>query len=213
MVICAGGCVMQSTYEAVVKERDSTKTEINAVIEEQQMLGRQASELEKSNAEAMRTIEVTISTTVSAQREIEAQQRLAVVQQDKLRTQIAQLSKEQSVLRKELAVSRENTAALKEMVEVYQKKVLEARSVREGDSSQGRSVGTAAALEVPTKSPEMAAESAPVTVPPQEMPPVAPPPVKPQPPHPPMKTPGPEDSGWFGAIIDWLLSVWRSIFS
>ncbi|WP_455377609.1 hypothetical protein [Petrachloros mirabilis] len=210
-VMFSSGCVMQSTYESVLKESESTKAEINAVTEEQQALSSQASELEKSNAEMMRTIEMTIGDTIKVQREVESQRRVAAMQQEKLGKTIAQLSRQRSALQKELAVSKENTAALKELVEVYKKKVREARLLEESNLSQRENVETVPVPEAAAKSPASVTEPVSSTIPPQAMPPVEPPAV--QPTQPPMKAPEEDDSGWLFSIIDWLLSIWRSLFS
>lgn len=210
-LIFFSGCVMQSTYESVLKESESTKAQTNALTEEQQVLSSQAGELEKSNSEMIRTIERTISETLKVQREVESLQRLAAVNQEKLRKTIEQLSKQQRALQKDLALSKENTAALKELVEVYKKKVREARLLEENKFSQKESPETVPVPEATPESPASVTEAVPNAIPPQAMPPVQPPVV--QPIQPPMKAPEKENSGWLFSIIDWLLSIWRSLFS
>jgi hypothetical protein len=210
-LIFFSGCVMQSTYESVLKESESTKAQTNALTEEQQVLSSQAGELEKSNSEMIRTIERTISETLKVQREVESLQRLAAVNQEKLRKTIEQLSKQQRALQKDLALSKENTAALKELVEVYKKKVREARLLEENKFSQKESLETVPVPEATPESPASVTEPVPNAIPPQAMPPVQPPVV--QPIQPPMKAPEKENSGWLFSIIDWLLSIWRSLFS
>lgn len=208
LVVMAAGCVKKSRYEAVLQEGEFAKSEIEREKEEQRLMARQVRQLEQMNAEVMREAEATTATVQRTKDEAERQRRLAEEQQEKLIRKIAQLTRQQAAFEKATVIAKENGAALQDLVDVYQKKV---RELAEG-------TGPASALQAPEQKP-----FDPAALPPaQELP--APTsalePVKPQPPPPsqnpspqPRPTPEPADTGWLDSIKDWLVSVWRSLFS
>ena len=208
-MLTASGCVMKSTYDAAVQEGEATKSELDRAREDQKLLARQVSQIERLNAEALRDAEATSAAVQQAKDEIERHRQLAEEQIAKLRQKIAQLTKQHSAVQYDLAVATENTAALQELVEVYQKKVRD----------------SAVAGASPSPLPETAASKPfdPATIPtPQDLPPPTPslepsksvatqgpqsPPVSQKPSN------EPKDSGWFSGIKDWIISFWHSVFS
>lgn len=210
MMTTLGGCVMKSTYDAAVQDAELTKAELERAREEQKFLARQATEIERQNRETMREAEAAAAAAQQAKLDIERERRQAEDLQAKLKQKLAQLARQQSALKNELVVAKENHAALQELVEVYQKKLRD----------QGGSLAAAAPLET-TRAPE---PFNPATLPPPNMepiakpapapPPAAPaePPVAAQPPPAP-KPQEPAESGWLSAIKDWVVSLWRSVFS
>lgn len=208
VVAMATGCVKKSTYEAVLQEADIAKTEIEREKEEQRLMTRQVRQLEQMNAEAMREAEATTATVQRNKDEADKQRRLAEEQQEKLIRKIAQLTRQQAAFEKATVIAKENGAALQDLVDVYQKKV------RELAEEPG-----------PASAPQATGEKSfdPAALPPaQELPAPAAAlePIKPQPPPPsqnpspqPRSTPEPADTGWLDSIKDWLVSIWRSIFS
>ena len=203
------GCVMQSTYDAVIEEGRMTRTELARALEEQKVLTRRVSEMELINADVMREAESAVaavqqSKDAAEQAHEQAEQHIARLQQ-----KVAQASKQHRSLRYELTVAKENTAALQELVDVYQRKV------RDGAASLP---GTA------TAEPAVHKPFDPSTIPvPQDLPPVpavAPPPPEPAPtPMPAPKPSGakttqpPADESLFMSVKNWILSLWRSVFS
>ena len=205
----AGGCVMKSTYDAVIQESEFTRAELEHAKEEQKSLARRVTQLEGQNAETMRDAEAAIAAAQRMKSEAEEQKRTAEEQQARLKQKLAQLAKQQGALRDELAVAKENTAALQEMVEVYQKKVSDLRGA--GAASSVPEVARATEPFNPATLPPP--EALPVPKPALEAPapPAATTPATPPPPAP--KAPEPEESGWLSTIKGWVVSLWRSVFS
>jgi flagellar motility protein MotE (MotC chaperone) len=208
-MLTAGGCVMKSTYDAAVQEGETTKSELDRAREEQKLLARQVSQIERSNAEALRDAEATTAAVQQAKDEAERQRQLAEEQIAKLKQRIAQLTKQHGTVQYELAVATENTAALQELVEVYQRKVRD---------SAGAGVTTSPLPETTATKP-----FDPATIPtPQDLPPPTPalepskPIAAPAPePSPVSQKPAaePKDSSWLSGVKEWIISLWRSVFS
>jgi hypothetical protein len=190
-----------------VQEGDATKSELDRARGEQKLLAREVSQIERLNAETMRDAEATTATVQQAKDEAERQRQFDEAQIARLKQKTAQLVKQQRAVQYELTVAKENTAALQELVEVYQKKVRD-RAV----------AGVPSLAEPPAPKP-----FDPATIPPpQELPPPIPslepskPVPAPAPPSPPVSqkpAPDPKDSGWFSSIKEWVISLWRSVFS
>ena len=205
-IFSAGGCVMQSTYDAALQEGISTRAELVRALEEQKVLTRQVSELELSNADAVREAEASVTALRQAQDEADHERRQLEQQIAKLKQKVAQVTKQHHSLRYELTVAKENGAALQELIDVYQRKV------RDG-------VAAVPATDTPVHKP-----FDPSTIPlPQDLPA---PPVVAQPQQTPAPTPtqtpavspsrvpqSPPDEGWLSSIKNWLVSLWHSVFS
>lgn len=207
-VALGAACVKKSTYEAVLRETDFAKAEIDRAKEEQRLLDGRVRQLEQMNAVAMRDAETTAAMAQQAKDEAEKQRKLTEDQQEKLSQKIAQLTRQQAAFEKAIVIAKENGAALQELVEVYQKKVRDAAG------------GTS-----PASVPQDAVQKPfdPAALPPaQELPAPAPvlepakPQVGPSPESPPPQskpTPEPAEASWLGTIKDWIVSLWHSIFS
>ena len=208
-VLVGTGCVMKSTYDAVVQEGESTKAELDRAREEQKLLARQVSQIERLNADAMRDAETMTAAVQQAKDDSERQRQFMEEQIARLKQKIAQLTKQHGAVQYELTVAKENTAALQELVEVYQKKV------RDGAVS-----GLASSPPLETSTPK---PFDPATIPtPQELPSPSPsvepskPAAAPAPEIPalsPKPAAEPKDSGWFSGIKEWIISLWHSFFS
>jgi hypothetical protein len=208
-MLTAGGCVMKSTYDAAVQEGEATKSELERAREEQTLLARQVSQIERLNAEALRDAEATTAAVQQAKDDAERQRQLAEEQIAKLKQRIAQLTKQHGAVQYELTVATENTAALQELVEVYQRKVRD-------NASAGLTTSPV---------PEATAPKPfdPATIPtPQDLPPPTPsletskPVAAPGPQPPPVSqkpAAEPKDSGWLSGVKEWIISLWRSVFS
>ena len=203
-ILMVNGCVMKSTYDAAVQEGITTKAELDRMKEEQSLIIRQVSRMEQSNAETMRDAETASAALQQAKEEADRERQTGEAQIFKLKQKLAQLAKQQHAMEYELTVAKENTAALQEMIEVYQKKVRD---------------GVAA---FPSSTPVVSKPFDPSTIPPpQELPPPptveqAKPPTSPAPA--PASTPGkssadPGESGWLSSVKDWIVSLWRAVFS
>jgi hypothetical protein len=205
----ASGCVMQSTYEAAVQEGLRTKTELARALEEHKTLTRQASDMELLNTDALREAESAAGALQRAKDDAEYERQQVEQHITKLKQKLAQATKRQHSLQYEVMVAKENTAALPEMIDVYQRKVRD---------------GAAAATPVPNAEPAVHKPFDPSTIPvPQDLPPaVAAAPQQPAPapapaPAPPVNrvkpSPPPPDEDWLTSIKNWLVSLWRSVFS
>jgi hypothetical protein len=210
MMFTAGGCVMQSTYDAALEESLMVKRELARAKEEQRVLARQVSEMELLNADVVREAEAAASALRQARDSAEQERQMAEQRVARLQQKAAQGTKQQRSLRYELTVAKENTAALQELIDVYQKKVRD---------------GATVAAESPFAEPAVHKPFDPSTIPvPQDLPP-APAVAAPQQPvptptpapapsaSPPKHTPPPPDEGWLSSITNWLLSLWHSVFS
>ena len=207
-ILTASGCVMKSTYDAVVQEGESTKSELERARDEQKLLSRQVNQIERSNAEAMQEAEASRAAVQQAIEDVQRQREMTEAQLTRLKQKIAQLTKQHSALQYELTVAKENTVALQELVEVYQKKV------RDG---AGTGPGSSPALETPAPKP-----FDPASIPmPQELPAPTPSVEPSKPAAVATETPAqlskpvaePKNSGWFSGIKEWILSLWHSVFS
>ena len=208
VVFTGGGCVMQSTYDAALQEGLSAKTELARAKDEQKMLARQVSEIELLNADIVHEAEASAAALQQAKDDAEQERQQAAQQIAKLQQKAAQAMKQHRSLQYELTVAKENTAALQELIDVYQRKV------RDGALVAAEASGSEPAVHKPFD-PSMIPvpqdlPAAPAVVPPtQAQPPVpAPAPASPAKPHQP-----PPDEGWLSSITNWLVSLWHSVFS
>ena len=202
------GCVMQSTYDAAVQEGMSAKTELVRAKEEQQLLARQVTEMELVNADVVREAEASASALQQAKDEADQERQQATQLIAKLQQKAAQAAKQQRSLQYELTVAKENTAALQELIDVYQKKVRDGASVTAETSSPEPPVQKPfdpSMIPIPQDLP-----AAPAVAPSK---PVQPPIPTPAPATPAKSHDPPPDEGWLSSIKNWLVSVWHSIFS
>ena len=200
------GCVMQSTYDAALQEGMATRAELARAKDEQKALARQVSDMELLNADVVREAEAAASALLEAKDEAEQKRQQAEQQIVKLQQKTALATKQQRSLRYELTVAKENTAALQELIDVYQGKIRDGAVVAATSSSPEPAIHKAfdpSTIPVPQDLPAAPAVS----------PPKAPPPV-PTPATSPVKTPQPPaDEGWISSIKSWLVSLWHSVFS
>jgi DNA repair exonuclease SbcCD ATPase subunit len=214
-VITSGGCVMNSTYNAAVEEAQAVKGELERTKEEQRILSRQVSELEKLNAESLRDIEVIAAEAEQEKTDADRQRREAEEQQAKLRQKIPQLIRQHGTLQDDLAVERKNQAALQELIEVYKKKVADLRN--ESAVASSPEVALAPKPFDPAALPP--AQTLPEPVPAAE--PLKPEPAPPMPATPPAavappatteQKSEPSDSGLLSTIKGWIVSLWHLVF-
>lgn len=209
VMFAASGCVMQSTYDAAVQEGLTTKTELARALEDQKMLTRQVSDMELLNADAVREAEAAGAALQRAKDDAEYERQQQEQQIAKLKQKLAYATKQQRSLQYELTVAKENTATLQERVDVYQRKV------RDGAVATPPAHNAEPAVHKPFD---------PSTIPvPQDLPAVpavAPQQAEPTPAPAPAPSVGrarpsqaPPDDDWLTSIKNWLVSLWRSVFS
>lgn len=213
-IFTAGGCVMQSTYDAALQEATALKAEVAQARDEQQRLARQVSDMERQNADVVREAEAATAALRQAQDEAEQRRQQTEQQIAKLQQRVAQATKQQRSLEYELTVAKENGGALQELIDGYQRKI------RDGGP----------AVPTPSASAERAVPKPfdPSTIPvPQDLP-AAPAVAQPAPapapaaaaaPGPtaaasrPQAVSPPQDDDWLTSIKNWLMSLWHSVFS
>jgi hypothetical protein len=198
---------MQSTYDAAVQEGLTTRTELAQALQEQAALTRQVSDMEMLNADAVREAEAAVTVLQQAQSEADQERRQIEQRQAKLKQKVAQAAKQQHTLQYELTVARENGAALQELIDVYQRKMRDGAFVSANEPAAPKpfdpsTIPLAQDLPLPPAPAVTPSQPAPQPTP---APPPAVAPVK--------HTAPPPDEGWFASIKNWLVSVWRSVFS
>jgi hypothetical protein len=200
-------CVMQSTYDAAVQEGLTTRTELAQALQEQAALTRQVSELEMRNADAVREAEAAVAVLQQTQAEADQERRQIEQRVSKLKQKVAQAAKQQHALQYEMTVAKENGAALQELIDVYQRKM------RDGSLASANEPAVHKPFDPSTipLAQDLPLPPAPAVTPPQPAPQPAsvPPPVA----APVKHTAPPAEEGWFDSIKNWLVSVWRSVFS
>jgi hypothetical protein len=209
-IFTGGGCVMQSTYDATLQEGMRTRAELAQAQDEKKVLARQVSDMELLNADVVREAEAAASALLQAKDEAEQERQHAEQRFARLQQKSVQASKQQRALQYELTVAKENTAALQELVDVFQRKIRD-----------GAVVAASVAASSPVPEPTVRKPFDPSTIPvPEDLPaapavsPPKPPPPVPAPATSPVKTPQPPaDEGWISSIKNWLVSLWHSVFS
>jgi DNA repair exonuclease SbcCD ATPase subunit len=205
-LITTGGCVTRGTYDAVVEERERTKTELADTRVQEESLARQVRELESQNAEAMKEVEITLTAVLKAERDAEAQKKAADDHLAKLKHKINQLTNQQSTLRDQLAYVKEDGAALQEMVSVYQKKVSEQSTASTAPFPP--QVAQALELSAPAFAPQPQAEPAPLVELPQQQERTAS--EVPQPRT--VREPEVTETSWLSRVKQWVVSLWQQLF-
>jgi hypothetical protein len=123
-----------------------------------------------------------------------------------LTQKVAQATKQQRALQYELTVAKENGAALQELIDVYQRKVRDNGVITSAAEPAVHKPFDPSNIPLPQDLPP-----APAVTPPQPTPPPTPAPT-PAPSQTRHSQPSQED-GWFTNLSNWLVSLWRSVFS
>ena len=205
VLIVAGGCVMQSTYDTAVQDTLTTKTELAGALEEQKTLTRQVRDMELQNADAVREAEAATGALRQAQDEADRERQQIEQQLARLRQKVAQAAKQQRALTYELTVAKENGAALQEIIDVYERKLRNGGPIPSVAEPAVQKPFDPSTIPVPQDLPPAPTASAPQSLPSPT--PAAAPTASPA------KAPRPSpDEGWFTSIKNWLLSLWQSVF-
>lgn len=204
-LLVASGCVMQSTYDAAVQDTLTTRTELARALEEQTTLTRQVRDMEMQNADAVREAEASVATLRQAQDEADLERQQIEHQLARLRQKVAQATKQQHALKYELTVAKENSAALQEMIDVYERKLRDGGPMPSAAEPAVHKPFDPSTIPVPQDLPPAPAASAPQPLPPPT-PPAAPTTNPAKASHP------SADEGWFTSIKHWLVSLWQSVF-
>jgi hypothetical protein len=204
-ILGLSGCVMQSTYDAAVQEGLATRTELAQALQEQAALTRQVSDMEMRNADAVREAEAAVAVLEQARGEADQERQQREQRLAKAKHKFAQAAKQQHSLQYELTVAKENGAALQELIDVYQRKMRDGSLASVTETAAPKPFDPAT-IPLPQ---DLPLAPAPAVTPPQPTPPPTPAPVA----APVKHTTPPPDEGWLSSIKNWLVSVWRSVFS
>lgn len=208
-MFAAGGCVMRSTYDATLQEGMSAKAELAQAKDEERVLARQVSDMERLNADVVREAEAASADLRQAKDEAEQKRQQAEQQITKLQQRVALATKQQRSLQYELTVAKENASALQELIDVHQRKVQDDAAVTVASPvPEVRKPFDPSTIPVPQDLP-----AAPAVAQPAPGPTPAPAPVPAPTAGRPKSVPPPQDEDWFSSIKNWLISVWHSVFS
>lgn len=211
IITTVNGCVTKSTYDEVMADLEAIKAEITRAKEQSQTLSQEAAELERLKADLARQFETAAIALQQAKHNIEDEQAAAHRQLSQLAHRLNQLSAQQNSLRLALQRARDEEPTLQESVESFKVRLAETNGPR---ASAFPAVATPADIvATPTSTPvpgSSGAQPAPVAVSSVATQPDQPP-AKPALPAAPVQEA--TDEGFFAAIRNWILSLWRSIFS
>jgi hypothetical protein len=208
-IVTAGGCVTKGKYDAVVDELNTIRKDLHIAQVDELVLTQQATSLELVNRKVQTDAEAASAALQQAKAEAESERRAAEGRLATLQRTLSQFVGQLRTLRQKLEDAKEDTVALKEVIAVYKEK--------RGPLSETGATAVASQV-APTPepaSPTLAAppqtEPAPAATVAQPTLPVSllpdkPPPQNAQPAEPPEKS-------LLSAIMEWLISLWRSIFS
>ena len=210
-----GGCVASSTYDTAVADLEATKGELKITRTQSELLTEQINELEQRNNDLARQMQAALSALQQAQEEMDAEHKAGIERLSKLNHTIAQLTAQQNGLKYVLKRATEEEARLQSAVDRYNPTPGEADGVSAAflpppmPPTSGQA-GTALAPSAPASVPNEPAPQSTVTTQAAPAPPTAANP-KQQPTG--KQTAAPVEEGWLPALKEWIVSLWRSIFS
>ena len=206
VILGLSACVTQSTYDAAVQEGLTTRTQLAQALQEQAALTRQVSDMEMRNADTVREAEAAVAVLQQAQGEADQERRQIEERLAKLKQKVAQAAKQQRSLQYELTVAKQNGAALQELIDVYQRKMRDGAFASSTEPAVHKPFDPST-IPLPQ---DLALPPAPALTPqPAPQPTPAPAPIA----APVKHAAPPQDEGWLASIKNWLVSVWRSVFS
>jgi outer membrane translocation and assembly module TamA len=199
--LSTGACVTRSTYAVAVADLEATKAELDRTSIQSQALTEQVTQLQQLKIDLASQMEATASAYRLATQQMEAE-RVAWQRLNKLSRMVSQLAAQQKSLL--VALQRENKAqpGLQAMVEKYKAKLDEAGGL-------GVPLSTP-----PVERTNQLAETAltpPAQVAAQTDPAPKPTVTTPQPAN--KQTSEPVEEDWLSMLKEWIISIWRSIFS
>lgn len=192
VLLAVAGCVSQARYDRVVEQLHAIRNELNVAKAEELALFREVEQLKALVQKAKRDL-LTASDELQQVREAaEAERDRAEGRFVTLQHAVGQLNTQQLTLRNKLAEAKNDTVALNEVVAAYQQKLrteFEERVLAPPVASEPEPADVS--LLAPPEA--EALREATIAEPPQEA------------------APAPPERGLLAAILDWLISLWRSI--
>lgn len=210
-----GSCVMSSTYDEVVVDLETTKAELYSTRAQSQALTEQVSELEQHKIILARQMEATSSALQQAQQEMEAERHASQERLSTFHRMISQLTAQQASLRYGLKRATEEQARLQSAVERDKSKLGEVDGPRASlfpppIASTNEQADTVLAPPAQALAPNEPALQPTMTTPGAPADPTAAHP-KPQPTG--KQISEPVEEGWLPMLKEWVITLWRSIFS
>ncbi|MDF0644315.1 MAG: hypothetical protein P0111_09800 [Nitrospira sp.] len=217
LLLLAAGCAWKSTYDEAVAEREGARAELQNVTVEQNRLAEQAKAMEPLTRQASQQAEQANASLRDAIDRAEAERKIGEERQAKLARLVDQLVAQQSSLRQAMRRAKAEQPGLQAAVDKYRAQLDEADRV-----------SAAAAFPPPPPSVQDPITSA--SAPPLPASPHAPTMTQtslsspaPAASHDPLPAPTtrpatkrgvePAEEGFLAAMTDWLVSLWRSVFS
>ncbi|MEK7351181.1 MAG: hypothetical protein AAB177_09915 [Nitrospirota bacterium] len=213
VTLTTGACVTRTTYEAAIANLEATNVELYSTRAKSQLLIERVRELEQQKVILARETEAALIALLHAKQKVETEQQFSQERISSLSGAISQLTAQQNRLRYALRRAKEEQPELQATVEMYKSQFGEVDGLRAPLSTPPeRSKQQAEALASPTQVPAQT-DSTPkpiVTAPAVSADPNA---NNPKMPSTNKQTSEPVEDDWLSMLMDWAVSLWRSIFS
>ncbi|BFU96847.1 MAG: protein of unknown function [Nitrospira sp.] len=217
LLLLAAGCAWKSTYDEAVAEKEGVKAELQSVTVEQNRLAEQAKAIEPLTRRASQQAEQANASLRDAIDTAETERKIGEERQAKLARLIDQLTAQQNSLRQAMRQAKAEQPKLQAAVDKYRAQLDEADRLSAAAAfpppppSVQDPIASAAAPPLPAspQAPTMTQTSLSSSAP------AASRDAPPAPATRPVTKRGvePAEEGFFAAMTDWLVSLWRSVFS
>lgn len=214
VTLTTGACVPRTTYEAAIANLEATNAELYSTRAKSQLLIERVRELEQQKVILARETETTVFALLHAKQQVETEQQFSQERMSRLSGAINQLTAQQNRLRYALQRAKEEQPELQATVEMYKSKLGEADGFRAplSTSLERSNQQTGMALAPPSQVPAQT-DSTPkpiVTAPAASADPNA---GNPKMPSTNKQTSEPVEDDWLSMFKEWVVSLWRSVFS
>lgn len=213
-ILTAGACVTRTTYEAAIANLEATNVELYSTRAKSQLLIERVRELEEQQIILARQTETASSALQHAKQQVETEQQFSQERMSRLRGAINQLTAQQNRLRYALQRAKEEQPELQATVEMYKSKLGEIEGIRSPlsalpeRSNQQAERALVPSTQVPAQT-DSTSKSI-VTAPAASADPNA---NTPKIPSTNKQTSEPVEDDWLSMFMEWVVSLWRSIFS
>ena len=200
--LTTGACVTRSTYAVAVADLEATKAELDRTSIQSQVLTEQISQLQQLKIDLASQMEAAASAFQQAKQQMEAEHTASQKRLSTLHRMINQLIAQQNSLRYALKRANEEQPALQSNVEKYTSKLGEADAPRAPLSTppvERTNQPAETALAPPAQGAAQTDPAPKSTV------------TTPQPAN--KQTSEPVEEDWLSMLKEWIISIWRSIFS
>lgn len=217
LLLIPAGCAWKSTYDEAVAEREGAKAELQSVKVEQNRLAEQAKAMEPLTRQTRQQAEQAHTSLREAIDAAEAERKIGEERQAKLARLLDQLAAQQTSLRQAMQRAKAERPGLQAAVDKYRAQLDEADRLSAAAAfpppppSVHDPVASATAAPLPASphEPTMTQTSLSSPAPAASRDPLPAPATRPV-----TKRGGePAEEGFFAAMTDWLVSLWRSVFS